>query len=435
MIKPNTAGTDLSLIEVVAGVETVRATADIDWTAGATDHIRITAIGTTIAVEVRLSGEDVFMPIFSYDDATTGAASTYHGPLFFETGVVRLSSVSLSAPAPLPLPTLGAVTRTAATRFPIGVASGVLYGGDGVTTKIYRTDDYCDTWSEVANVAPAGLGAPVALHLLPSGEVLVLRPGAVQKSSGWAANPATATWTTVLTPNAWFPRWGLAVSGDLALVSEYASGPRDPSRYVWLSTDAGDTFTPVLDLDALFPGEDSDVHWHGVGIDPWTSPNRLWALQGDPPASWYGAYYSDDLGANWTRMADMNLLTTIAAAARGMVVGSDQSPQGLLVIPRTADPADMVLTQGDVAVTTMVGCATNAYREPNTMLVYVCFEVDAVGYAYLGVSDGWHSRILYATATTVAPYFYSVFVIGNTLIAHLEEAGSVELVRGTLTFS
>jgi len=95
----------------------------------------------------------------------------------------------------------------------------------------------------------------------------------------------------------------------------------------------------------------------------------------------------------------------------------------------------MVLTQGDVAVTTMVGCATNAYREPNTMLVYVCFEVDAVGYAYLGVSDGWHSRILYATATTVAPYFYSVFVIGNTLIAHLEEAGSVELVRGTLTFS
>ncbi len=86
---PNTAGNDLEIIEVVAGVETVRASADIDWTAGGTDLMRINVYGTTTAVEVKKSGAAGFTAACSYTTMATGAAAVDHGLMFYGTGVNR----------------------------------------------------------------------------------------------------------------------------------------------------------------------------------------------------------------------------------------------------------------------------------------------------------------------------------------------------------
>lgn len=86
---PNTAGNDLEIIEVVAGVETQRAAADIDWTAGGTDQLRINVYGTTTAVEVKKSGAAGFTAACSYTTMATGAAAVDHGLMFYGTGVNR----------------------------------------------------------------------------------------------------------------------------------------------------------------------------------------------------------------------------------------------------------------------------------------------------------------------------------------------------------
>ena len=88
---PNTAGTDLEIIEVVAGVATVRATADVDWTAGQTDQMRVKVLGASIAVEVNKFGAGAFSAACSYATMATGLTATAHGLAFYGTGLNRIT--------------------------------------------------------------------------------------------------------------------------------------------------------------------------------------------------------------------------------------------------------------------------------------------------------------------------------------------------------
>ena len=90
---PNTDGNDLELVEVVAGVETTRAAADVDWTAGETDELRITARGTTIGVEHRKHGETVWTAGLSYASATAHQTASQYGQMQWGTGEKRAASV------------------------------------------------------------------------------------------------------------------------------------------------------------------------------------------------------------------------------------------------------------------------------------------------------------------------------------------------------
>ena len=92
-VTPNTAGTDLQLIEVVAGVATVRASADVDWTAGATDQMRITANGASIAVEAKKSGAGSWSAACDYGSCATGLTARDHGLMFYSASVTRVSRV------------------------------------------------------------------------------------------------------------------------------------------------------------------------------------------------------------------------------------------------------------------------------------------------------------------------------------------------------
>ena len=91
--KPNTDGNDLELVEVVAGVETVRAAADVDWTAGETDELRITARGTTIGVEHRKHGETTWTAGLSYASATAHHTASRYGQMQWGIGEKRAASV------------------------------------------------------------------------------------------------------------------------------------------------------------------------------------------------------------------------------------------------------------------------------------------------------------------------------------------------------
>src|SRR5690606_33069613 len=128
-------------------------------------------------------------------------------------------------------------------------------------------------------------------------------------SNGWATDPLAATWTTVATPtengganpDAYFLPFNLDVYDRYVLLGEYVVPDRTNSRALRFSQDYGQTFTTLLDLNDLKPGEESGAHWHAACIDPWAntpSGIRLWASNGDN--SRRDMWYSDDLGASWT---------------------------------------------------------------------------------------------------------------------------------------
>ncbi len=91
-VTPNTAGNDLEIIQVTAGVETQRAAVDVDWTASTAEQLEVTARGPTISTRYKKTAADwVAGP--SYATATQGQFSGIHGVMFWGTGVNRLDNL------------------------------------------------------------------------------------------------------------------------------------------------------------------------------------------------------------------------------------------------------------------------------------------------------------------------------------------------------
>ena len=86
-LTPNTAGNDCQIIEHVAGLQTPRAAVDVDWTAGQTDSVRVTAIGPVLTVEAMKSGAASWSTVASYATMTTGLSNTKHGIGIYDTTV------------------------------------------------------------------------------------------------------------------------------------------------------------------------------------------------------------------------------------------------------------------------------------------------------------------------------------------------------------
>ncbi len=91
-VLPNTAGNDLQIIQVTAGVGTTRAEADIDWTSNDTDELEVTCSGSTISTAHRKSGAGTWTAGPSYASATQGQTSPQLGVMLYETGVGRVSA-------------------------------------------------------------------------------------------------------------------------------------------------------------------------------------------------------------------------------------------------------------------------------------------------------------------------------------------------------
>jgi hypothetical protein len=94
-VLPNTAGNDLQIIQVTAGVETVRAEADIDWTTNAVDEIELSVIGQNITTAHRKSGAAVWTAGPSYATATQGQTQRGMGPLFYGVDQNRLDAMEV----------------------------------------------------------------------------------------------------------------------------------------------------------------------------------------------------------------------------------------------------------------------------------------------------------------------------------------------------
>lgn len=228
---------------------------------------------------------------------------------------------------------------------PLPIASGGcwLYGAN--STTLYRARRVGGAWTNLGALPSSG--SILDIKAAGDGEMLVSRGTAgIWKSSGWAANPATATWTQALNTGGGTVRrfsWDVDPDSGWVSVTTYDGVPNmDLSRYVWLSTNHGNSFTEVFDMAEREPGLDQDfAHMHLAAIDPATSPPRVWIsfhkTSADP--TWAAdklsrILTSDDAGVTWdTYSAEYFQPVTANAIPLGMVFGGDEALIGTYLAP------------------------------------------------------------------------------------------------------
>lgn len=179
------------------------------------------------------------------------------------------------------------------------------------------------TWITNPNQANGSQGIE-SITELADGELLVVSRGftnmSIQRTVGWATNPATATYATS------FGSTGGVISGGVYNGHQWTAGTNgvvvfsdsgsqnsnstdNGATKVYLSTDGGRNFTTILNLFTYAAGRGvtaNGIHCHAVVYDEaW---DRIWVLFGDDTGnglSIAGAgntqvIYSDDRGATWT---------------------------------------------------------------------------------------------------------------------------------------
>lgn len=269
------------------------------------------------------------------------------------------------------------VTENYTGVLPIVFHDGWLYGFQNNTT-IVRSNNDGETWSTVAT--SGSFGSLHSMYWTDDGEVLLGFNPHVYKSIGWSNNPQTATFKTVVTHSKGIGilPWGIDGDGTKFIVTEYSAADRSESRYVWISTDMGETFNVVLDKYDIDPGNTS--HMHGVCYDKWA--DRFFLSHGHGVIE--GVYWSDDDGATWNLVnADFELdasPTTLTATDNGIVAGSDSGRAGLYGIQRTENPHDMVMrrtARWQVSREGVPGFAYRGVRDEETGQVYVAIKSDA----------------------------------------------------------
>ena len=307
---------------------------------------------------------------------------------------------------------------------PLEYFGGYLWGVVGADIK--RSADSGATWTQVANFTP-GVGGGI-FRILPcaDGEVLVVRPTSIHRSVGWAANPATATWSQRHTPNlaAYFLHGHVDGNGTKFIASQYADSANwADSRYVHISLDGGVTWVQKFDSDANAPGDAANSHLHGVCYDPWE--DRFYFSEGHGVG--VGVYYSDNDGTSWTKVGGTFQPNpapfAMCATDHGIVCGSDAVQNGIYRIPRVSAAQLRMdwIWKWRTPHTGLVGFARRCWRDPETGIVYVAFRSEYTNTKpVIAASDGrtgikvWEAPL---APTVGSANIYGAFVTDDRRLA------------------
>jgi len=343
------------------------------------------------------------------------------------------------AASPITNPT---VTVRGSTPLPVDTFAGAVWGWNA--GSIYRSTDDGDTWALYC----AAPDSDPAYRLIPTsdGEVIYGGPSGVWKSTGWATG--SPTWGTAkATPNgtSQFLQFQIDGDGTKFIVAEYSSTSRADSRYAYISTNAGTTFTQVYDSVARYGATLANgSHIHGACYDPWT--DRFYLAEGHDDGGTVGAiagiYYSEDNGATWTRppgLIQNPPPTVIVATDDGLVCGSDSAQAGVWGVLRRDDPDDEALARTWAWRTGrggVVGFGACGFREPVTGTVYIGFRTEYTDVApVIAGGTAATAALVYAgpLPATAADDISSIVVpSADRLLAYARFGGVGNLITATL---
>ncbi len=197
------------------------------------------------------------------------------------------------------------------------------------------------------------------------GEVVAMTGTDLRKSSGWSTgNPTWSENKITKHAGADLFQFSLDGNGTKFIVCEYSgsSSRWSDSRFVWISTDKGETWKVVWDTLEKYGEEiNATTHLHAVCYDKWS--DRFYFSEGHGRTG--GLYCSTDNGTTWVQSKgyrdgvlkslglggaqypelDTNGPTVIIATPTGLVMGSDNANNGMFGLVRKPNPKDEVVVQ------------------------------------------------------------------------------------------
>ena len=278
------------------------------------------------------------------------------------------ATIRVAQPFSVPMPSVSGVVTTkmaATTRVTpraISQDRSTVYGTRDAKVIVQSVDDGV-TWTTV--YTHPDFDGMRGFWLTPDGEAMYstesagVGQSALYKSTGWATDPAAATWRKVLNTSAKgnlrvHDAWGLSwapkghVREGLMVATEYGgqgSGSDVPSEIgkVWRSWDHGATWHVIFIL-----GEDVQVqqqHMHAVAYDPYYDTIILTYGDANSGAgSKSRIVYTEDVTAEraameWKTIFDSGTAAqyqavTIQPTATCLVLGGDGYPCGVYRVPR-----------------------------------------------------------------------------------------------------
>jgi hypothetical protein len=274
-----------------------------------------------------------------------------------------------------------------------GFVYGQIYG------EQFRSNDGGRSWQSigglVANDTVRGF------HPTGDGEVLIHCANSLRKTTGWGGG-SVAVRTVLSSPTtAQFMWWGVdcdSKSGKV-IATHYDGSDYTASRYVWLSTDRGNTFSVIVDQNAL-PGG-IDRHIHAAIIDRFAA-GRIYFNDHNVSGSSRTMQYSDDNGVTWVAVdnsytredgvTDTAQPTVMVPTPAGIVMGDDDGWSGTFILPRDGKNKLRRFVKGPDQAGPVNGpksfCMHGAYDLQNRIAYMVWVQQVATGRAYVMATDG-----------------------------------------------
>lgn len=221
----------------------------------------------------------------------------------------------------------------------------VIYASNGA--RVSQSTDDGKTWTYVGGVLDGRMVQ--GIRVLDDGELIVTTSrdktnnikSKLYKSSNYSVeNPENTTYTEKLEMHnldANFNNpWCLDNYYNIVLASDYGGHYLTGARYVYMSTDYGETWETIFDQKEVSetvdgaPSYTTDAHVHTCHYDRYR--DRIWVCVGDQDNT--ATYYSDDMGKTWEIIKgytgkDTMQYTGITSYPEGVFFGSDRAPDGV----------------------------------------------------------------------------------------------------------
>lgn len=265
----------------------------------------------------------------------------------------------------------------------------VIYASNGA--RVSQSTDEGKTWIDVGGVINGQMIQ--GIRVLDDGELIVTTSrdktnnikSKLYKSSNYSVeNPENTTYTEKLEMHnldANFNNpWCLDNYYNIVLASDYGGHYLTGARYVYMSTDYGETWETIFDQKEAAetvegaPAYTTDAHVHTCHYDRYR--DRIWVCVGDQDNT--ATYYSDDMGKTWkiikgyTGKGTMQY-TGIISYPEGVFFGSDRAPDGVYFwdANQPNDIKPFYLTERDSIRTLVYALPFRRFSEKNEVTYFV----------------------------------------------------------------
>ncbi|MBK3950158.1 BppU family phage baseplate upper protein [Staphylococcus haemolyticus] len=306
--------------------------------------------------------------------------------------------------------------------------------------SVAQSTDEGNTWIDVGSAINGTLIQ--SIRILDDGELLVGTSkyktdnikSKLFKSKGYSvSDPSKTTFYEVLEMNSGDANfnnpWCLDKYYNIILASEYGGHYLTGARYVYLSTDYGETWKTIFDQSQMAstvdgaPSYTTDAHVHTCHYDRYR--DRIWVCVGDQDNT--ATYYSDDMGKTWKLIKgytgkETMQYTGITSYPEGVFFGSDRAPDGVYFwdANQPNDIKPFYLTERDSIRTVVYALPFRRFAEKNEVTYFVANRDDIVdgkmGPLIVGLKGVLGAQLLYDFTDDFNQFTYTDIsgCLGNT---------------------